>query len=57
LSFIVCLASLVLLIFDTAKISAEIKPYIVPVWVFLFSASVITFYRVVTVFFIILASE
>jgi len=51
------LASLALLIFDATKIPTDIKPYLVPVWVFLFSVSVITFYRVVSVFFAILASE
>ena len=57
ISFVVCLVSLGLLIFDITEIPVEIKAYIVPVWVGLFTASVITFYRVVSVFFAILASE
>lgn len=57
LSFIVCLFSLGLLIFDAAKAPCEIREYIVPAWVFLFAASVVTFYRVVSVFFTILSSE
>ena len=56
-SFVVCLFSLALLIFDAANISEVVKPYIIPAWVFLFTTSVITFYRVVSVFFAILASE
>lgn len=57
LSFIVCIISLTLLIFDAAKFPIEVKPYVMPLWVSLFAASVITFYRVVSVFFAILASE
>lgn len=57
LSFLVCLASLGLLVFDLTQVAEIVKPYIVPGWVLLFSASVITFYRVVSVFFMLLASE
>ncbi len=57
LSFVVCLLSLGLLIFDITSTPVEIKAYIVPFWVGLFTASVITFFRVVSVFFTILASE
>lgn len=56
-NFWVCLASLLILGLSTKQIPVWATPYVVPVWMGVFTISVTSFYRVVSVFFAILKTE
>jgi len=56
-SFFACITSLFLLVVDTTKAPKEIVPFITPALIALYGLSITTFYRVVSAFFSILASE
>jgi hypothetical protein len=56
-SLLACLYSLFLLVFDANLLPEAVKPFVIPLWVFVFTVAVVTFYRVVSVFFAILSSE
>jgi len=57
LSMISCAASLALLSLDQAKLPPAATPVVFPFWAGLFILSGLTFYRVVAVFFSLLAAE
>lgn len=56
-NLIVCLGSLLLLAVTLSDLPPNLLPYLVPAWVLAFTVAVITFYRVVAVFFALLQSE
>lgn len=56
-SVFACACSLILLATDPKLMPASIQSLVVPAWVALFAVSVLTFYRVITVFFSILSGE
>jgi hypothetical protein len=56
-SFLACIISLFLLVLDTSKAPENITPFITPALITLYGLSIVTFYRVVSAFFSILASE
>lgn len=56
-SVLSCAFSLVFLSSDITKASERFQPLIFPAWAALFLLSGLTFYRVVTVFFALLATE
>lgn len=56
-SFLACIISLFLLVLDTSKAPEKLAPFITPALITLYGLSIVTFYRVVSAFFSILASE
>ncbi len=56
-SFLACIVSLSLLVLDTSKTPQTVAPLITSTLITLYVLSIVTFHRVVSAFFLILASE